>query len=311
MGKIIKYEFRSMFRLFIPLWLGILALSLVNRFTLNLQFDGNSLTGFFSGLVMFLYVMGIMAVLVVAFIFVILRFYKGVLKEEGYLTMTLPVSLDSVLWGKAIAGWLLMVLTILVCIASVCILVLGNFVQRIMLQLTWNRMVELTGSAAPLALIVVQLVLAALVSTLYNILFLYLAMAIGHLAQKHRVGMSVLAYVVMSTVLSTAYNTFLTPVVNTRSSVMTLRAAPTPRSWPRSPTACGSTWPWFWPPARILFPHALYPAKEAQSRINNTAQRCAISAALGGIFVGTDAHIGPPASGSEAVRRPYTAPSMP
>ena len=130
MGKIIKYEFRSMFRLFIPLWLGILALSLVNRFTLNLQFDGNSLTGFFSGLVMFLYVMGIMAVLVVAFIFVILRFYKGVLKEEGYLTMTLPVSLDSVLWGKAIAGWLLMVLTILVCIASVCILVLGNFVQR-------------------------------------------------------------------------------------------------------------------------------------------------------------------------------------
>ena len=69
------------------------------------------------------------------------------------------------------------------------------------------------GSAAPLVLIVVQLVLAALVSTLYNILFLYLAMAIGHLAQKHRVGMSVLAYVVMSTVLSTAYNTFLTPVV--------------------------------------------------------------------------------------------------
>ena len=213
MGKIIKYEFRSMFRLFIPLWLGILALSLVNRFTLNLQFDGNSLTGFFSGLVMFLYVMGIMAVLVVAFIFVILRFYKGVLKEEGYLTMTLPVSLDSVLWGKAIAGWVLMVLTILVCIASVCILVLGNFMQREILLLTWNRMVELTGSAAPLALIVVQLVLAALVSTLYNILFLYLAMAIGHLAQKHRVGMSVLAYVVMSTVLSTAYNTFLTPVV--------------------------------------------------------------------------------------------------
>ena len=212
MGKIIKYEFRSMFRLFIPLWLGILALSLVNRFTLNLQFDGNSLTGFFSGLVMFLYVMGIMAVLVVAFIFVILRFYKGVLKEEGYLTMTLPVSLDSVLWGKAIAGWVLMVLTILVCIASVCILVLGNFVQRVILVMTWERMVELTGSAAPLALIVVQLVLAALVSTLYNILFLYLAMAIGHLAQKHRVGMSVLAYVVMSTVLSTAYNTFLTPV---------------------------------------------------------------------------------------------------
>lgn len=212
MGKIMKYEFRSMFRLFIPLWLGILVLSLVNRFTLNLQFGGNQLANFFSGLVMFLYVMGIMAVLVVAFIFIILRFYRGVLKEEGYLTMTLPVSLDSIIWGKAAAGWLLMVLTILVCIASACVLALRNYMLHDWLQV-WERMVALSGGATPLVLILAQVVLSALLSVLYNILFLYLAMAVGHLAQKHKVGMSVLAYVVISTVLSTAYNYFLTPVI--------------------------------------------------------------------------------------------------
>lgn len=212
MGKIIKYEFRSMFRLFIPLWLGILVLSLVNRFTLNFQFGDNKLANFFAGMVMFLYVMGIMAVLVVAFIFIILRFYKGILKEEGYLTMTLPVSLDSILWGKAIAGWVLLVLTVVVCIASAGILVLQNFMIEDV-RLAWARMAELSGGEAPLVLILVQVLLSALVSTLYNILFLYLAMAIGHLAQKHKVGMSVLAYVVLSTVLSTLYNTFLTPAV--------------------------------------------------------------------------------------------------
>ena len=36
-------------------------------------------------------------------------------------------------------------------------------------------------------------------------------MAVGHLAQKHRVGAAVLAYVVIATVLSTLYNTFLIP----------------------------------------------------------------------------------------------------
>ena len=73
MGKIMKYEFRSMFRLFLPMWLGILALSLVNRFTVKLQFGNEPVLNFLTGLTMFLYVVGIMAVLVVAFIFVILR----------------------------------------------------------------------------------------------------------------------------------------------------------------------------------------------------------------------------------------------
>src|SRR5699024_11750532 len=50
----------------------------------------------------------------------------GLLKDEGYLTMTLPVSLDSILWGKALAAWILMVLTTLVCLVSAGILLLAN-----------------------------------------------------------------------------------------------------------------------------------------------------------------------------------------
>ena len=211
MGKIMKYEFRSMFRLFLPMWLGILALSLVNRFTVKLQFGNEPVLNFLTGLTMFLYVVGIMAVVIVAFIFVILRFYRGVLRDEGYLTMTLPVSVDAVIWGKALAGWILMVLTTVVCIASGAVLLLTNEVVWVF-QLSWDRLLELIGSTTP-TLIAVQVVLSALLSTLYNILFLYLAMAIGHLSRKHRVGASVLAYVVMSTVLSTIYNTFLTPAI--------------------------------------------------------------------------------------------------
>ena len=146
MGKIMKYEFRSMFRLFIPMWLGLLILSVVNRFTTNLQFGNDKLLNFFVGLALFLYVVGIIAVIIVAYIFIVLRFYKGLLKDEGYLTMTLPVSLDSILWGKALAAWILMVLTTLVCLVSAGILLLANVNLRD-LAAVWEQTVTYFGSA--------------------------------------------------------------------------------------------------------------------------------------------------------------------
>ena len=204
-----KYEFRSMFRLFIPMWLGLLILSVVNRFTTNLQFGNDKLLNFFVGLALFLYVVGIIAVIIVAYIFIVLRFYKGLLKDEGYLTMTLPVSLDSILWGKALAAWILMVLTTLVCLVSAGILLLANVNLRD-LAAVWEQTVTYFGSVQT-ALLVAQVILTALLSTLYGILLPYLAMA--NTRSRVRVGASVLAYVVMATVLSTVYNTFLTPAL--------------------------------------------------------------------------------------------------
>src|SRR5699024_3273405 len=119
---------------------------------------------------------GIIAVIIVAYIFIVLRFYKGLLKDEGYLTMTLPVSLDSILWGKALAAWILMVLTTLVCLVSAGILLLANVNLRD-LAAVWEQTVTYFGSVQT-ALLVAQVILTALLSTLYGILLPYLAMAI-------------------------------------------------------------------------------------------------------------------------------------
>ncbi len=209
MGKIMKYEFRSMFRLFIPLWLGILALSVVNRFTTRLSFGNDKFLNFITGLALFLYVLGIIAVVVVAYVYIVTRFYKGLLKEEGYLTFTLPVSLDSIIWGKALTAWILLTVTTLVCLFSVGIL-LSVQLDWVMAVEFWNQLVAYFGTQQTV-LLVIELLLAAVFSLLYNILLPYLSMAVGHLAQKHRVGAAVLAYVVIATVLSTLYNTFLIP----------------------------------------------------------------------------------------------------
>ena len=97
MGRLMKYDLRAAMRLFIPLWLGTLALALVNRFTVHLEFSENRILNFFTGLVMVLYVLAALSILVVTLIYIIQRFYQSMLKDEGYLTFTLPVGIDSLL----------------------------------------------------------------------------------------------------------------------------------------------------------------------------------------------------------------------
>lgn len=89
LGKLMKYDLKSMFKVFVPLWLALLAVSVVNRFTI--QFDSNAIIGGLPTVIfMILYVGLIIAVMVVAVALIIMRFYHGLLKDEGYLMFTLP-----------------------------------------------------------------------------------------------------------------------------------------------------------------------------------------------------------------------------
>ena len=83
LGKLMKYDMKSMFKVFVPLWLALLAVSLVNRFTM--RFDNNAIIGTLPTVIfMILYVGLIIAVMVVAVALIIMRFYHGLLKDEGY-----------------------------------------------------------------------------------------------------------------------------------------------------------------------------------------------------------------------------------
>ena len=45
LGKLIKYDFRSCIRRFGPLWLGMVALAVINGFTIGHVLDNGSITG--------------------------------------------------------------------------------------------------------------------------------------------------------------------------------------------------------------------------------------------------------------------------
>ena len=90
-GRLLKYDFRSMFKQFGFIWPAALLLALVNHFTLS-GLDSTSAVGeTTAGMAMLVYVAILMAMFIITMIFVIQRFFKGLLGDEGYLMHTLPV----------------------------------------------------------------------------------------------------------------------------------------------------------------------------------------------------------------------------
>lgn len=200
MGRLMKYDLRAALRLFVPLWLGTLVLALVNGFTMHLEYSENPVLNFLTGLVMVLYVLAVFAILILTGIYAIQRFYQSMLKDEGYLTFTLPVGIDSILWSKALTAMILSV-----CSAVVCVLSLLLLVVRDLASVNLSGFFEDLLHSIPLREIILTVVcfgvmlLAAALATLFLI---YLSMALGQFAQKHRLAASVGAFVAIQVVMS-------------------------------------------------------------------------------------------------------------
>ena len=110
-GKLMKYEFRSVFKQIGVIWAALPAVAILTSFTgwiyarSALAQENDQLLGaLLARIPMFLYV-GLFIALVVATLFVVvMRFYKGLLKEEGYLMHTLPVKEWQLITSKGVTA---------------------------------------------------------------------------------------------------------------------------------------------------------------------------------------------------------------
>ena len=107
LGKLLKYDFRSVSREYMLLWPAALVIALVMRFTIFARLDtveDNLLANITNVLTVFIYVAVLVAMFIITLLFIIQRFYKGVLGGEGYLMNTLPVRPWQLIASKAICA---------------------------------------------------------------------------------------------------------------------------------------------------------------------------------------------------------------
>ena len=199
LAKLLKYDFKSMLKIFLPLWGVLLVVSAINRLFSGSGLDQNGGLGLLNSLMVLLYVLLIVAVMVVTTVIIIARFYRGLLKDEGYLMFTIPVHPWQLITSKLISAMVISLLSSVVAVASVFII--ASFPG--MWDVLGQAMKELSQQVPNFTPLVVLLVISLFVSMIYSITQMYAAMALGHLASSHRVGFAVLAFIVLNMIWST------------------------------------------------------------------------------------------------------------
>ncbi len=208
LGKLMKYDLRSCLRKFGPLWIAAVALSVLIglsfRYVVDIEGGSSGLVTFLLGVLPSMILFGLfIAMAVLALIFVCERFYKGLLGDEGYLMHTLPASAGAHIASKGLTALILEIVSGLVALLSGVLLVTvyrpAGFAEGWVEF--WRMLAQLElPSAFPWVL--VEGVVLFLVSAAAQTLKIYAAIALGHLAKKHRALWALLAYVGIGIVLN-------------------------------------------------------------------------------------------------------------
>lgn len=207
LGKLLKYEFKSTSRLLGIIYLAILVMSVVIGIScrsmlqevfsnVDVYTSDPSAGRIVSTIAMVsIYVILVIALVIITYYFIIERFYKSMLKGEGYLMHTLPVSTWELVACKTISGFVWSILGSVVIFLSVFLILASGGV--------WNTVIsEVMNDLASFSDYYLNLhtglwIVSSIVNVIRLILTFYVAMAIGGAAKKHKMLYSVLAFIVI------------------------------------------------------------------------------------------------------------------
>lgn len=204
--KLIKHEFRATGQVMLPVF-GVL---LVTALGANLSFryllnGGMWFLTLLGSLLMMAFSLAILGVFVVAFVLMIQRFYKNLLQDEGYVMLTLPVSIHQHIWAKLVVSAVWFTATILAvilagCISAFNIVFISDFFQTLgqLLRELWHLRPYYAFNGAALLTETAVLVFLALVA--FSLQF-YAALAAGHSFPNHKMALSVLCFFILQFIM--------------------------------------------------------------------------------------------------------------
>lgn len=218
LGKLLKYEWKSTWKVGVMLLLGLLLVSFFGWFSFqapvwqsmsdNVYYGGPTLWDLMSVGVLLLYVFMLIGINYGIMIYIGVHFYKTMYTDEGYLTHTLPVSKHEILVSKILIGGLWMLLIAIGVFLSVMGLMSSMFGAILPdgygWREFWEEMQPYMGYADEMFRdtfgmgmtgYFVLLSVVSVVQPFCTITILFGAISIGQLFTKHRVLMAIVSYV--------------------------------------------------------------------------------------------------------------------
>ncbi len=216
LGKLLKYDMRSMRRYVLPLVLAtpVVAIlgSLALRFTLAVLISepnsplSNVIT-MTASVFIAVSVIAVAASPVIAVICIMMHFYRSLYTDEGYLTFTLPLKTHQILDSKIISGFFWGIISSLSFLVSGLIFIIFGTTTDTLVN---KEIIDTLFSNSPGAVFGIPtpiygtaLCFNAISSELFLIVTLSLSVTIGSIvSRKHKILSSVAVYYILNTVSS-------------------------------------------------------------------------------------------------------------
>ncbi len=211
--KLVKHEFRATGRVMLPMYL-ILLVTAVGANISGRGLIGSSywILDTLAVLVVMAFGFAIAGACLLAFLLMIQRFYKNLLQDEGYLMMTLPVSIHQHIWAKLIVSTVWFILTILAIIISAMVVAydvgfLSEFFNEL-LKLLHGFLKLNAGEAVNGVVVLIEgIALIFLAMAAFSLQF-YAALAVGHSFANHKLLTSVGCFFAIQFVMQFATGAF-------------------------------------------------------------------------------------------------------
>lgn len=229
--KLFKHDMRQISKIMLPFMLLVLGTTVLGtaalKFAREMQyvFDNSIVQDLLSISLYFIFgfsVFVLFAYTVLSTFLSVSRYYKNLFTDEGYLTFTLPVNSSTLIFSKLWSTLIWVLVSVVVVIACILIYItfggapIGEFVNvnfyEMLGNFVWPRLKwffsDLDVSSA---FIIGEVVALELVSIVYGILTLFLAITIGSImVRKHKILASIGFYYLINTAVSTVSTVFMT-----------------------------------------------------------------------------------------------------
>ena len=204
LGKLLKYELKATSRVFVPLYIAILVVSIVNGLSLNLEIF--NIQGLATIILMCLFI----SLFVITIVVTIQRFNKNLLKDEGYLMFTLPVSSKHLILSKYLTSLIWTFLSFVVAFLSFTIIFMIPTYKYFDFSYFINEFNLLFSNMLNLNILgqFIKIILLMIISYTIFIFNVYLALSVGQLPifNRFRNVSSFIGFLVINLLISYVQN---------------------------------------------------------------------------------------------------------
>ncbi|MGL6174678.1 MAG: hypothetical protein ACRC1P_08745 [Cellulosilyticaceae bacterium] len=205
LSKLLKYELKATARTFIPMYIALIIFAIIQR-VIGRETIGNFEELNFAGEITTIVIVALfIALVVITIVVVIQRFYKNLLRDEGYLMMTLPVSTRKLILSKLLATFVWIIGSIGTAVIVILILFAGygDFLKQ--LQYIFSQMITMMVTVErEYMLVFILFGCSVVVGSIANILLIYLALAMSQFsfAHKYRIPTAIISFIVFNMIIT-------------------------------------------------------------------------------------------------------------